>query len=142
MSDLKKKIVVLDGQGGGMGLRIAEAILEKHIDATVYVVGTNSMATANMMRAGAVKGATGENAWIYNCGNADLIVGPMGVIFANSLNGEVSPRMASAVTESEAQLILFPVNKHQGQLSIVGLPALTFQESLKAFDECLESHLK
>ena len=109
----KKTLVILDGQGGGVGRKIAERLLAEKMDFEYVVVGANAIATANMMKAGIGAGATGENAWIYNCAHADVIVGPIGVILANAMHGEVSPQMAFAVTSSPAERILVPVpNRH------------------------------
>ena len=121
-------ILILDGQGGGVGRKIAERLLSEKVDAEMVVVGANAVATSNMMKAGISAGATGENAWIYNCAKADIIVGPIGIILANSMHGEISPQMALAVVDSPAKRVLVPVaNRH---ISIVGLPEMPLSQRL------------
>lgn len=107
-----KTILVIDGQGGSIGKLIVERIKALHYDdAEVIGLGTNSIATQSMLKAGADEGATGENPVIYNAGFADIIIGPIGIAFANSLNGEITPEMAKAVTSSRASKIYVPINK-------------------------------
>ena len=108
MKDRELLVAVLDGQGGGMGRGLVEAIKKAWPDLHVRAVGTNSLATSAMLRAGADDGATGENAVIFNAGQADILLGPIGVLTANGLLGEVSPRMAEAVGTSDAVKILLP----------------------------------
>ena len=112
-------LLIIDGQGGGVGKSIAERLLKEKIRAKIIVVGTNAAATSNMMKAGVAAGATGENACIYNCTRADIIVGPIGIIFPNAMHGEISPKIALAVAQSAAHRVLIPVpNSH---LYIAGL---------------------
>ena len=101
-------VVVVDGQGGGMGRGLVEAIKKKWPKLHVRAVGTNSLATSAMLRAGADDGATGENAVVFNARQADLLLGPIGILTPNGLLGEVSPAMAGAVGASEAVKILLP----------------------------------
>jgi len=105
------KIVVMDGQGGKIGKLLVEQIKLSLPDYSITAIGTNSIATAAMLKAGADYGATGENPVVYNCLDADLIIGPLGIIVANSLLGEVTPAMATAVGQSKAKKILIPVSK-------------------------------
>lgn len=105
------KILIIDAQGGGIGRTLVEKISAKCKDAEIIVVGTNPMATANMLKGGRVSGATGENAVVFNCRSADVIVGPIGIAMANSMLGEITPKMAEAVTSSPARLILIPMNR-------------------------------
>ena len=104
-----KRCLILDGQGGGIGVQLAR-LLAKDMPAgwELLAVGTNAAATGAMLRAGAAQGATGENALIYNAARADVILGPIGVILANGILGEVSPAMAAAVSGSEAVKVLIP----------------------------------
>lgn len=105
------KILVIDGQGGQLGSQIIKAVVAKYPDSEITAVGTNAVATAAMMKAGAKKVATGENPVIVACRKADVIIGPIGIVIADSLMGEVTPEMAVAVGQSEAARILIPVNK-------------------------------
>lgn len=105
-----KKIVVIDGQGGGMGRQLIAAIKAAHPDLTLTAIGTNAIATAAMIKAGADRAATGENAVVVACRTADVIIGPIGVVIADALLGEITPAMAAAVGRSEAQKLLLPVN--------------------------------
>ena len=112
-------IAVVDGQGGGMGRSIAERVSAEVPEAELVVVGTNAAATANMLRGGKAQGATGENAVLYNCTRADVVVGPIGVFFANSMLGEVTPAMAQALAGCGAEKIAIPVSKCH--INIVGM---------------------
>ena len=105
------KIVVIDGQGGKIGRAIIEELKLNKINAEIIAVGTNSAATATMLNAKADEGATGENAVISNCRDADYIIGPIGIIVADALHGEVSPQMAVAVGQSKAKKILLPITR-------------------------------
>lgn len=104
-------ILVIDGMGGGIGKAIIEHIRNKLPNANITAVGTNSIATSAMLKAGATNCATGENAVIYNCTKADYIIGVIGILIANSMHGEVSPKMAEAVSLSTAHKILMPTEK-------------------------------
>ena len=104
-------IVIIDGMGGGIGKAVIEHIKKEFADAEITAVGTNSIATSAMLKAGASYGATGENAVVYNCANADYIIGVIGIVFANSMHGEISPKMAEAVSLSAAHKILIPIDK-------------------------------
>ena len=103
-------IVVIDGQGGGMGRQLVAAIKSNFPQVTVTAVGLNAMATTAMLKAGADKAATGENPVIVCCRKADIIVGPIGIVIADSMIGTVTPAMAVAVGQSNAKRILLPVN--------------------------------
>ena len=106
----KPLILVIDGQGGGLGKQLIEGIRKSGLDVDIIAVGTNSIASATMLKAGANNSATGENAVIVNCKNADIIVGPIGIVIADSLFGEISPAMAVAVGQSKARKLLIPMN--------------------------------
>ena len=105
------KITIIDGQGGRIGKSIIEQIKKTHSDLELYAIGTNSIATSAMLKAGADYGATGENAAIINAEDSDIIVGPIGIVFANALLGEITPAVAAAVSASKAYKILIPVNR-------------------------------
>ena len=104
-------ILVIDGQGGNIGRQLIKMIQEALPNAEIRAVGTNSIATANMLKGGNVDAATGENTVIVGCRKADVIVGPVGIVIADALMGEVTPAMANAVGQSEAVRILIPLNK-------------------------------
>ena len=103
-------VVVMDGQGGKMGSMLIERIKAGAIPCAVTAIGTNSIATSAMLKAGADAGATGENPAIVACRTADVIIGPIGILAADSLMGEVTPSMAVAVGQSGAKKLLLPVN--------------------------------
>lgn len=105
------KVIVVDGQGGGVGRMLVQRMKERLPDQAVIAVGTNALATSAMIRAGAAAGATGENAVCYNCENADLILGPSGIAIPNAMLGEISPAMALAVSESRAEKLLLPMDR-------------------------------
>ncbi len=105
------KILVIDGQGGRLGRKLTESVRRCCPDAEIIAVGTNSMATQNMMNANcANRLATGENAVIVACRSADIIIGPFGIATADAMMGEISPAMANAVCQSAAYRVLIPVN--------------------------------
>ena len=103
-------IVVIDGQGGGLGRQLVNALKAALPGAEIMAVGTNSLATGAMLKAGADHAATGENAVAVACRKADIIVGPIGIVIADALMGEISPAMAVAVGQSAAKRVLIPVN--------------------------------
>lgn len=104
-----RRVLLLDGQGGGMGAQLVKLLRPQlPADCELLCVGTNVLATNAMLKAGATQGATGENAVIYNASRANLILGPIGIILANGILGEVSPAMAAAVSGAEAPKILIP----------------------------------
>ena len=113
-------ILVMDAQGGGIGKQVVTAVRTRFPDVTITAVGTNAAATTAMLRAGADEGATGENAAVVCCRRADVIIGPVGIVIADAMLGEVTPRMAVAVGQSAAKRILIPVNHCENY--IVGVP--------------------
>jgi hypothetical protein len=106
-------ILVVDGMGGGLGKTIIETLKGSEAAANIEViaVGTNSIATATMLKGGADGGATGESALIYNARRADYIIGSSGIVIGNAMYGEISPKIASAISCADAHKILLPVNK-------------------------------
>ncbi|MDD6178684.1 MAG: DUF3842 family protein [Clostridium sp.] len=104
-------VLVIDGQGGKIGRQLVNTIQKNFSECVLTAVGTNSVATAAMLKGTQIKGATGENAVIANARRADVIIGPVGIVIADALMGEISPAMAVAVGQSEAVKILLPVNK-------------------------------
>ena len=103
-------ILIIDAQGGGIGRQLVAAVRENVPQASIMAVGTNTAATAAMRKAGAHNAATGENAVIVNSRRADVIVGPIGIVIADAMCGEMTPRMANAVAQSGAKRFLIPVN--------------------------------
>ena len=102
------KILVVDGQGGGVGRQLAVQIKQAFPDVQLMAVGTNTIATTSMLKGGADTAATGENAVLVAVRKADVIVGPLGIVVADSLGGEITPAMANAVAQSDAKRILLP----------------------------------
>jgi hypothetical protein len=105
------KILVIDGLGGGMGRAILESCIKAVPGQSFLACGTNAAATTSMMKAGSVLGATGENAICYNCQDADIILGPIGLLIPNAMRGEISPAISMAVASSSATKILLPVTQ-------------------------------
>lgn len=105
------KILLIDGQGGKLGRELVEKISQNFPEAELVAVGTNALATSAMLKAGAKNAATGENPVIVNCRDADVIIGPVGIVIADSLLGEVTPAMALAVAQSNAARILIPASR-------------------------------
>lgn len=128
------KLVIIDGQSGRMGALIAERVKAAKLPCKVLAVGTNAIATATMMKAGADQGAAGENPVMVACRTADVIVGPIGILSADALSGEVTPAMAVAVGQSAAKKLLLPVNRHCGH-TMVGVRDLTLSQLV---DEVVE----
>ena len=104
------KILIIDAQGGGIGKQVVSALKNRFPENEITAVGTNSAATTAMLRAGADHGATGENAVSVGCRQADVIIGPIGIVVADALYGEITPAMSLAVGQSRAKRILIPVN--------------------------------
>ena len=105
------KLLIVDGQGGGVGRMLTEAVCQSGLPVAITAVGTNTVATSAMLRAGARQGATGENAVRVCAARADVIMGPVGIVIADALLGEITPAMAQAVGESKAVRILIPIGK-------------------------------
>ncbi len=131
------KILIVDGQGGGIGKLLIQAIRAALPEAEITAVGTNALATAAMLRAGAARGATGENAVRVQSRRVDAIVGPVGIVIADALLGEVTPAMALAIGQSPAMKILIPVNQCENY--IVGVPDLQLPALVSQAVERLQS---
>jgi hypothetical protein len=116
-------LLVIDGQGGQLGSQIIKAIRTRYNDINIVAVGTNATATTSMIKAGANQGATGENPVIVASRKADVIIGPVGIVIADSLLGEITPKMAVAIGQSNATKILVPINKCENL--VAGVPNLT-----------------
>ena len=112
--------MIMDGQGGGIGSTVIKALrasVGERLD--IYALGTNSAATARMMKAGANRGATGENAIVQTSPKADVIIGPLAILMPHAMMGEVTTKMAEAVSASGAQKILIPLTQERG--TVVGV---------------------
>ena len=116
-------ILVIDGQGGQLGSQLVKAILQQMKEVKVMAVGTNAIATAAMLKAGAHQASTGENPVVVACRKADVIIGPIGIVIADAMFGEVTPKMAVAVAQADAVRILLPVNKCDNL--VAGVPDLS-----------------
>ena len=131
------RIAVIDGQGGGIGTTIIKRIKDVFGERTeVWALGTNAIATAQMMKAGANRGATGENAIRHSAAQVDVIVGPIAIVLANSMMGEMTPSMVWAIGESKAAKLLLPIT--QEPIAVVG----TIREPLPHMvDRLISEHL-
>jgi len=131
------KICIIDGQGGGIGATIIKKLREKFGEPLdIIALGTNAIATSQMLKAKANRGASGENAIAQTVKQMDLIIGPIGIVMANSMMGEVTPKMAEAVTSSSAKKILLPLS--QENVEIVGTAAIPLPHLI---DELIEKYL-
>jgi hypothetical protein len=131
------RVAVIDGQGGGIGKIITEKLRKEFGERIeIFGFGTNALATAAMLKAGANEGATGENAIVQNMSEVDVIVGPLGIIAANSMMGELTPLMAQAVACSKAKKLLLPINRCG--IDIIGIK----QEPLPHLVDALLAQLK
>ena len=116
------RVLIIDAQGGGVGRYLVAMMKQRLPQIEITAVGTNSTATTAMLKAGADHAATGENAVVVCCRKADVIIGPVGIVIADSLYGEITPAMAKAVGQSLAKRILIPINHCDNM--IVGVPDL------------------
>ncbi|MCF8130371.1 MAG: DUF3842 family protein [Deltaproteobacteria bacterium] len=114
------KLMGLDGQGGGIGATLIKGIRASlGLDLEILALGTNSIATSRMMKAGANRGGSGENAIVHTAPGVEVIIGPVSILIANAMMGELTPKMATAVSSSPARKILIPLT--QERVSIVGV---------------------
>jgi hypothetical protein len=114
------RIMVMDGQGGGIGTTIIKGLRESiGSNLEILALGSNSAATSSMMRAGANRGATGENAIVQTSQRVDVIIGPLAILIANAMMGEITPKMSAAVSSSQAKKVLIPLT--QEHVKIVGV---------------------
>ncbi len=134
------KVVIIDGQGGSLGKALVEAIRRNHPTLEILAIGTNSMAASAMLRSGATAIATGENPVVVAARDAEIIIGPLGIIAADSLHGEITPAMASAISQSKAHKILIPITKCN--ISIVGKQELPLGEMIALVAEELDLLLR
>ena len=136
---MAKQILVIDGQGGNIGRQLVKMITERFPDTELLAVGTNSIATENMLKAGARPAATGENAAVVSSRRADVIIGPIGIVIADALMGEVTAKMAAAVGASDAVRILIPMNRCDTLVAGVGGGTVTgyLSDAMEKLEEVL-----
>ncbi|MBC8463874.1 MAG: DUF3842 family protein [Deltaproteobacteria bacterium] len=133
-----KRIAVIDGQGGGIGSTIIKKLKLLYAeDLEIIALGTNAIATAQMLKAGANRGASGQNAIVQSTQSADLIMGPISIIMAHAMLGEVTPPIAEAVAKSPAQKLFIPLS--QEKIRIAGIAAMPLPELV---DELIDKHLQ
>ena len=133
----QKKICVIDGQGGGIGSVIIKKLKERFEERIeIIALGTNAIATAQMLKAKANRGASGSNAIVQTVQKADVIIGPVGIIMPHAMMGEVTPLMAQAICSANAKKILLPLT--QENMEIVGVNVLPLPQMV---DELLDKHL-
>jgi len=133
-----QRICVIDGQGGGIGSAVIKKLKDLFGEAVeIIALGTNAIATAQMLKAKANRGASGENAIVQITGKVDIIIGTVGIIVANAMMGEVTPKIAEAVAESPAKKLLIPLT--QENVEIVGLPSTPLPHLI---DALIEENLK
>lgn len=129
-----KRICVIDGQGGGIGSAIIKKLKESFEERVeIIALGTNAIATAQMLKARANRGASGENAIVHTINSVDMIIGTIGIIMANAMMGEVTPRIAEAVAGSSAKKILLPLS--QEFVEIVGVASVPLPHLIDALIE-------
>ncbi len=111
---------MVDGQGGGIGSLIVKRLRDEFgDDIDILALGTNAAATSAMMKSRANKGATGENAIIWNAGRVNLIIGPLSIVLPNAMLGEMTPKMVDAIVSSEVKKVLLPLN--QESIDVIGV---------------------
>jgi hypothetical protein len=120
--NIRMNVTIIDGQGGQLGAQLVKEIARQFCDISITAIGTNAVATAAMLKAGASRGATGENPVVVACRKADVIIGPIGIVIADSMLGEITDKMAVAVGRANAVRILIPMNKCENM--VAGVPDL------------------
>ena len=137
-------ILIIDGQGGQLGSQIIKAVISRYPDIDLTAVGTNAAATTSMVKAGAKKAATGENPIIVACRKADVVIGPIRIVIADALLGEITPDAAKAVGQSDAVRILIPINKCENLVAGVTNLTLTslIEDALAKLDKIINNRLK
>lgn len=138
MSEKRKTICIVDGQGGGIGSFIIKRLKEVYGESVeIVALGTNAIATSQMLKAKANRGASGENAIVQTVPKADVIIGAMGVVLANAMMGEVTPKMAAAIATSPAPKLILPLS--QENIDVVGASSMPLPHLV---DELIDRHLK
>ena len=136
------KLLVIDGQGGQLGAAIIKTVSERFAQVEITAVGTNANATAAMVKAGAKRAATGENPVSVTASSADVIIGPIGIVIADSMLGEITPKMAEAVGKSKAVRILIPMNKCENIVAGVRAASVSalIEDAIERLNEILENN--
>ena len=135
------RVAVVDGQGGGIGKHIVDKLRRKFPEnLSIIALGTNSVATSQMLKAGANEGATGENAICYNADRVEVIIGSIAILAANSMLGELTPKMAQAIGQSDAMKILLPINR--AKIEVVGVSDEPLPHQIEAVINRLKEMLK
>ena len=136
------KLLVIDGQGGQLGAAIIKTVSERFSQVEITAVGTNANATAAMVKAGAKRAATGENPVSITASSADVIIGPIGIVIADSMLGEITPKMAEAVGKSKAVRILIPMNKCENIVAGVRAASVSalIEDAIERLNEILENN--
>lgn len=140
MKKQRLHVLVMDGQGGQLGSQLIKALQAYQDKLNIIAVGTNATATVAMLKAGAKEAATGENPVIVACRKADVIIGPIGIVIADAMLGEVTPAMAAAVGQADATRILIPVNKCENLIAgVSNLPmSALIQDAVAKLEKILE----
>ena len=134
-----KRVVIIDGQGGRLGALLVEEILRASLPCELIAIGTNGIATAAMLKAGAPQGATGENPVVVAARDADVIIGPIGILAADAMLGEITLAMAAAVGACRAEKLLLPLNRCKNR--VVGVKPLSMTELVREAVEGLRALL-
>ncbi len=121
----EKTVLIIDGQGGRLGSKLIEELRGGGFAGEIVAVGANAIATAAMIKAGATRGATGENPVIVTSGRADIIAGPIGIVLADAMDGEITEKMACAVARSDAEKILIPMNRCGCMIAGIERPSMS-----------------
>lgn len=132
-------ILVIDAQGGGIGKTAVASLKKAFPQAEIVAVGTNTVATSAMLKAGADHAATGENSVVVCAKNADFIVGPVGIVIADAMFGEITPKMAAAVGQSKADRILIPI--YHCKNAVVGVQSYQIDTLIEAAVAEIKSRL-
>ena len=133
-------ILVIDGQGGQLGGQIIKSLKVNFENIDITAVGTNATATAAMLKSGASRGATGENPVVVACRKADIIIGPIGIVIADAMLGEITPQMAAAVGRADATRILLPINKCDNLVAGIGDITMTaiIEDAIEKVRACVK----
>lgn len=134
------KITVIDAQGGGMGKQVVSAVRRVYPEIEIIAIGTNSIAASVMLKAGANRAAAGENAVVVASRSADVIIGPIGIVIADALLGEVTPKMAVSVAQSTARKLFIPFNHCDNY--IVGINDLSMKTLIKSLLDELDKIIR